>query len=467
MTEPSGLGLLFHNVIIGTPGKYEASLPELMSLNDFYLQNVISAFGWVIKNGQLKDWKSLVSQLSDRVFAEASSKGEVNDFEQTLTSFSELLIQLADQNDKFNFSLKDLDKLIGICVESLSVPFPNQLADISNRDQISERLNSLWGKAFDAMIAFNRLWANHPSRKSEEKIHPVILSYLEEKLNNTAVASPGFFISLGWHFPYLLTIAPDWCKKNAKLLFQSDDYRFGLVMNNLLSPYHQVYKNVLVYLQEEKLNADLINRKYEDEASFNRVCRYALTELNYIDNNAIAKDGTLINLILDKGEPGQYKSLITVALQNKEANEAAMLKLWTDMGVRINEKPDLESVQFLLPGFLLVSGISSESLNLFDKTIGHLQNIPATYQILSMLYKKFELSPERIPLIILKIWDQAKLRVMITTDLKNMVDKLYALGHKKLADEICVYVAGQANYELKAIYDKYQADEILLNKATN
>jgi len=465
-TEPYGLGLLLNNAIIGAPDKYEAALPELMKLKDFYLQQVISSFVWVIKNRELKDWKALINQLNDRLFAKGSLSRESKDFEQTLTSFAELLLQFSEHNDKFKFSINDLDELIGICVALLSVEFPDQLADIPNSDQISERLNSLWGKAFDAMIRFNRLWANHPGQQGAQKIHLVILSYLEEKLNNPATASPGFFINLGWHFPYLLTVATDWCQKNSSLIFPTDEYRLGLVVNNLLSPYQQVYKNVLVYLREAKLNPALVNRKYRDEASFNRICRYALTELNYIDNNAISEDGTLINLILEKGEPDQYKSIITVALQNKEANEAVMLELWTDMTARISgEESGFETAQTLIAGLLMVSGISDESLNLLDKAIGHLQNVPVTYQILSTLYKKFEFAPERISQTVLKIWEQAKLRVMITDDLENMVEKLYAQGLKPVADEICLYVAGQGNYELKAIYDQCQTDEIASKKS--
>jgi len=132
---------------------------------------------------------------------------------------------------------------------------------------------------------------------AQEKVNKSIFEYIDQRLTNGTSTSPSFFINIGWQFPYLLTVAPTWCKKNVSLVFPADDYRLGLVVNNLLSPHQQVYKNVLVYLREEKLNAILVNHRHKDEASFNRVCRYALTELNYIDGDAIDKDETLINLI--------------------------------------------------------------------------------------------------------------------------------------------------------------------------
>jgi hypothetical protein len=461
-TSTRGLALLLNNAIIGNPAKYEAELPEILKLRDIYLEQVISSFGWVVKNGTLSGWYNLVSKIEQRLLNDADAQDELKDYEQTLAAFAELLIQLADLFETYKFSLTDLDYLINLSSKLLLVEFPDELTEIPKQDYITQRLNSLWGKAFDAMIAFNRIWANHSDNHSSEKINKAIYNFLEPKLNKPECTAPGFFVNVGWHFPYLLSVAPEWCAKNSALLFpEKDEYRMGLVIDNLLSPYQQVYKNVLVYLNDQHLNSFLVNRKYNDESGFNRVCRYALTELNYLDGKAIEKDGTLINLILANGNADQYKSLITVTLQNKDGNEPAMITLWEYIQNKVRGfEKEYESILSYIGGLVLVSGISPQTLDLLDRSLQYLQNEPVTYQLTGLLFRKFELAPVRIGEMILKIWNQTKLRVMVTEDLSGFIEKLYAQGFKSLADELCIFVAAQGNYELKIVYDKYQVKDL-------
>ncbi|WEA01701.1 hypothetical protein [Mucilaginibacter sp. SJ] len=461
-TTPQGLGLLLNNAIIGAPGKYESALPELLTLGDLYLQQVISSFGWVVKNGTLSDWKTLITKIDERLLRGENPQAGLNDYEQTLTALAELLVQLYEHGDKFDYSLDDLDYLIGLCERLLLIDFPNQLSESSYRDHLSDRLNSLWGKAFDALVGFNRFWSNHAENKGGVKLNKTISAYIEKYISSPETTPPSFFINIGWHFPYLLAIGPEWCAKHAGQLFPIEHgYQFGLVIDNVLSPYQEVHKNVLLYFGDNNLNAYLVNRKYSDEASFNRVCRYALTELNYIDNQSIDRQGSLINLIVEKGDPEQYKALITVALQNKHANEMAMMTLWSNLQDRIlKAEKEYEVVIANVGSLALISGVSTQTLDLLDKAIPYLKNGSVPYQLTALLSRRFEISPVRIAETILAIWDQTKLRVMVTEELSDFIEKLYAQGFKASADELCIYVGGLGNYELKPIFDKYQVKNL-------
>jgi hypothetical protein len=459
-TKPQGLGLLLNNVIIGDPAKYEAELTGIFSLGAIYLQSAIYAFGHVIKNGNLGDWKALVEKIDERLLSNAEAKKNLKDFEQALSAFAELLVQLEQHGGNFKFSLADLEYLIKLCIRLLTETFPDHLEEIGSRDYMSERLNSLWGKAFDAMIGFNRIWGNES--KSTDKVNPDVILYLERKLNEPEKTELSFFVNLGWHFPSLLSIAPDWCATNAQKIFPSQsDYRLGLVVNNLISPYQQVFKNVLAFLKDHGLNHLLVDREYADVAELNRISRYGLTELNYVDGKAFEKDGTITNLILKREDPGQYVSLITVAIQNKEANKSVMATLWKNMADIVAGKgEDFLPVKNNIGAFALVSGISQQTLDLLDQAVPYMTNMPTTYQLLGLLYRKFDIDPSRIADTIATLWEQTNMRVMVTDELTNFIEKLYAIGLKEKADNLCLYVATQGNFELKAIFDQFQTSSI-------
>ena len=451
-TNPRGLAILLEQNIIRDTDKYKAALDQIISVKELYLAMVISGFTYAVKNGTLSYREDFREKLAARVLKDSTDP-------HTLTAFAGFLMEVADRHEKLALTAQEIERCMELLVQILETtkfqtPEPIPLNDFSN-----QRLNGLYGKAFDALALFNKLW-NKVSDKKE--IHPIFKAYLEKHLQRTSEMEKEFSIGIGFHFPYFLSIDPQWAGDNAAGIFPREsrlhmDYTLG----SLFSPINEVYKNVLVYFAKYGLNEYVVERYQVAGAELNRVSRYALVELFYIDHKAIEKEGTLISLLIRAKLPVQLQSVITVAAKQEFVAAAPVLDLWSQIQLTaLSDENTYGPVLEQISSLAFLSQLEKPVLELLGKSISYLKAGPLANKLVGLLARKPEIPAEQSAKLILEVWKTTGDRVWVSDDLTRFVEKLYSQDKKSFADDICIHAAEHGDYRLKTIYDRFQVSAI-------
>lgn len=452
---PMGLGMLMNNYIIDEPEKYLPKLDEMGKLPMIYLEQFISTFGYVMKNGALSDWEIPVDTFISWVVKNAKS-GKMKIYD--LASF---MLQLSESNDLYQFSEKHLKALIDRTIHLLSQDGYKTLDHLSD-DFVGFMLNDGNAKLFDALINFSRLWARLQPAGAKSTLQTEVKGYLESNLARTSEKDKVFSIGLGMHFPFFYSADPDWCVSNKDKIFpEENELHFLYAINGLFSNRYQSNKAIIKYLYDYGLNSRIIEYFLKDSPQLNHLCRMALAEYFYIDPSVIDNAKSLLNLIIAKGHPVQFEKLINVTINLERGAILPVKELWQRILEKCLENP--EKLKETLKNLVLLSDnfkeLKEEEIQLIEACLPYLDGDRPSYMLIRNLLRFSETAPEKASELLLKIWKQTQIRPYVNDELQQFVQALYLKGMDQVADEICLYVASLGNLALKTVYDNYHLDQ--------
>lgn len=461
-TSSRGLSLLLNNCIIATPIKYLDELNHILSLPPMYLSQVISSFTSVLKNGDLANWKSFIKSVTARLFdKEFVKEGALDERKQALSDFAEFILQLSFKNVEIKFSEQEIEGLILTLITLLELDAYKSTEHIRSSDHRQYSINSMQGKAFDALINFSKVWGERYGASQPSKFHPLLKSYLDRNLKRTTEMEKDFSIGIGYNLSYLIWADPAWVKENVSVIFPSDnELHKSYTMGSVLSIYSGVAKNVILFLKENELNDYAVTMHDTDSGELSRLARFAAVELLW-NNSPINEPNSLISLIIAKGNPAQYLKLINVCLELKYLPEKQVVEVWKALLSKCLTDSDIYT-----PVLQTVSNLSSlvtlnsEIVPLIEASMPFLENGPSAFRLVRSLTKIKESDPSQAGHLILKIWKQTGIRVHIFKELVELVENLYVSGYVDIADEMCIYVGDMGHIGLKQIYDQYRLTEI-------
>ncbi|ETZ22849.1 hypothetical protein [Pedobacter sp. V48] len=452
---PMGLGTLMNNYIIDEPEKYLSKLHEMGKLPLIYLEQFISSFCHVMKNGALPDWKKPMDSFISWS-TENNKSGKTNIYE--LASF---LLLLSESNDTYQFTEDNLDLLLTKTVHLLSLDDYKTLEHL-NEDYSGFMLNDGNAKLFDALVNFSRLWAKLQSAGTSPVLHPHVKDYLESNLSRISEKDKVFSIGLGMHIPFFHYADSDWCISNVDKIFPAENkLHFLYTIIGVFSNRYLPSKSVIKYMYDTGLNSSAVKIFQKDSPELNRLCRLALVEYFFIDPSVINKEQSLLSLIIAEENPLQFEKLINVCINLEKSTVLPVIELWQRVLDKCLTDPDkfkstINSLVLLSDN---LSELSADAIALIETCVSYLNDGRSSYILIRNLLRLSEKIPDKVSELLLKIWEQTGIRPYANYELKQFVGMLYIKGMQKQADEICMYVASTGNLTLKPIYDHHHLDQ--------
>lgn len=451
----TSLGLTMNNLIIEQPQKYMDSLDELGKAPRVYLEQFISIFAQVLKNGSISDFWPLI-----KTFSSWLETGNDNIEKTYLDNYAlgTFLYGLADQIRQFDYSQDDIHELIAICIATMKNE-GNTSVDRLERDIVTHTLNSGYHKLFQAATIFDELVVVDGDKHSANKISPALLAYIEEGIATGNKRNVEFRIALGMYFPYLLVAEEKWVAEHLLTLFPSEDEIFKryMIMGILTSNYRPTLK-LIKFLRDRSVMGSCLKHFTEEGPALARLGKLAVVELSSVDRESINNPVSIVGQILENGNKGQYSNLIKTASFSELVPDEILLKLWNALLERaFADQANLGNIIVeVLDLIRPLSIISKETVSLIEKSLPILKPSRHGNNLVRNLLGLPSESITGTARLIIKIWKQTGIQPFVTKELEQLVENLYLSAEDAIADEICIHVSDTGAMGLKKIYDLYK-----------
>jgi hypothetical protein len=451
------LGMLLNNNIIADPKKYTSELARFNDLPVYFQSFFISACTAIAANGILEDWSIISSQLISSLSSDSwKDAGDKSDQMITLIDSAEFFLQLSHKNEYRDLTEGEIDEILEFLVKLCNWDYFKSTDHVSSNDYRNHYINSMQGRAFEALINWGKIWGERYST-DETKIHPRLQQYIESNIDRTTEMDKDFSLGLGYHLSYFLLVHREWFEQNRDRVFPiKNELHMSYTMGAMFYAFMGVAKSNVEFLRASGLNNYAVKDYAGQSWETQWVIRFALSEY-YWNKNVINDKDSLLGIILESGTAEQYLKIIDLCVEMKHLSEDDGTKLWEMLLAKsLAKKGEYEDVLRGLPNLVRITRFTEKTIGLAAVSIPYLGNHSTTHRLVHSLVKVEISAQPKSAELILNIWKETKIPVYVSNELASFVESLFNLGNTEIAFEICDYAGENGDMSLKGVYDKYK-----------
>lgn len=291
-----GLGIALGDAVKEDPKRFVDALDQFADadLKPIYLTHLIRGLDEALKAKKTFDWTpilKLCKSLADRKSTEAlPSEQDPEDVYEGVFGAAAYLFQTGFTGDAGRMSVAEAETARDIVLQILAHPIgpgEKRYAD-GDQDATAASINTFHGQSLHALMRYLMfrwsLLSPGPLMKRVQGLADILTPEIRAALEaqpSSPEATPAVYAALGWHFPVLAAIAPDWAKANRDRIFDRtkpplwegawDGYiTFNQVYADLLEQMRPHYERAIETIPERAAN----NR--EDKESLHHLAQHLL-----------------------------------------------------------------------------------------------------------------------------------------------------------------------------------------------
>jgi hypothetical protein len=453
--------------VIERPDKFVDNFKPLLTLQFQFQSIILQGLYRACQEKKVFNWENTFNYILKIIdpkyenykgFWEVEIKKEYYNYKNSIISEIAELIHEGTREDENAF-----DKEFLPLVEKILLILVNKTeSDLSKYDDLQFRIiNSTKYKIFRSMLSYSlryvRLNKQLPDIKRwKEEIEQDFTRRLNKE------ETPEFYYTLGAYLLNLYYLNKNWVIKNIKRIFPKEkDLLWKSSVIGYFANVNRVYPQIYNLLKNNNVLPEAVNYEFSEEYAIEKVVQNVC--IGYAEGwEKIEDPDSLIAQILNKEKDKQILELVrfikTIYREAPEKIQEKIKPLWLEIYKVILKKE--KNIKYQNIAFELIDWI--DIAKEIDDDIFHWLKVSVKYVDQynpRMIYDKFhnniDKSPEKIGLLFLEM---LKYKVPIPYEIKQikeLVNKLYSLNQKEIADQICVIYGENGYFFLKEIYEKY------------
>lgn len=288
-----GLGRVLGNAVQADPKKFMDGLASFKDpdLNPLYLQHLLRGLHDAVKEKKRIDWAAFLDLAADLATRKAGQnpaiKDPEHDYEGVYADIARLL-ELGFEKDRENLTVAQAEVGRDIILRMIAHPVGVIERRYEDGDATSASINTFHGQALHALNCYLMFrWSLlspggtlRPVAGVRELFSAEIQASLDKLLASKDV-TPAMHAALGWHFPVIKLMAPDWAATNEAAIFNVtvpklweaawDGYiTFNIVYPDLLPQFRKHYERAIETMPERETSQRM------DKESLNHLAQHLL-----------------------------------------------------------------------------------------------------------------------------------------------------------------------------------------------
>lgn len=457
-TSEEGLAELLQQNVANQPDKYLYSLTDFLQLHSLYLYRLVDGLSMALQKEKLYDF-SLVLNFAESKLSVISIRGELEKKFYSLRWFAgsigEFVKTIAFHYQRLGVDAGDVTRMIDLILSFIN--HPAIYDGIGERKEyVNDVLNSTIGRLYFTLIELTKLWADVFTLKEEPVRWPLAVNaHFTELIRSHAAKDRDFSTILGMHFELLLFLDKAWVEANAAIIFDEGNLEhFGYRLEAALISTSHLPEPIYRFFKEHQLFRKSLKHLRQQSSALNTLMGYALLEWKHWGGKP-DEDGILADVFREKDHE-QIKQLVRTIFERRLLSHEEIIYVWEQLISVIETTPGLfELYPMLLWLFERLSKLDERSFVLATVVIAKSKSGREIYSFLRHLYQIAGDHIEMAGKLVVQIYQAKLVTPYSETELSELVKKLYANGHKLLADDICILVTEQNSMALKDIYNQY------------
>lgn len=292
---PEGLGRVLADAVKADPKKFLDGLGAFKDpdLKPLYLQHLLRGLHDALKEKKSIDWAAVLDLVADLSTRKTGQNPAIKDPEQDYESvYGDIarLLELGFDSDRANLTVAQAEAGLKVLLQILAQPVGaiERRYDEGDHDATAASINTFHGQTLHALVRYLMFrWSLlspggrlRPVAGVRELFSAEIQASLD-KLLASKDATPAMHAALGWRYPLIKMIAPDWATANQDMIFKSADPKlwegawdgyisFNEVYDDLLAPLRKHYEKAIETMPERETS----NRV--DKESLNHLAQHLL-----------------------------------------------------------------------------------------------------------------------------------------------------------------------------------------------
>jgi len=374
------------------------------------------------------------------------------DYQNWTTQQIAELIEEGSKNDEHSFSNEFISisanilvKLDNICKNKIS--FSKKLID--------HVINSSKGAIYSAMIQVSLKNARYKGTKTWLQ---EIENHFSNIIRNPDAQSFEFFFVIGRYLPNLFYMNKEWVLENVDMIFsKSNEEIWAASFQGYLSG-QPVNRDSYKLLKERGDYFRAINYDFEydimERSLMNTISNFYLLEC------VPPKDNDLIDYIIKKQDKSQISHISNFYWRSSEklteSQRDLVIDLWDTILESIDDKEkNVEIYNSLSYLVSVIYELNSKSIKVIFETIENMEIQASHFIFLDNLLRLLEQNPRFIGEAYLLIAEKDDYPFAREDSIKKLVEGLYLLDEKEIANKICRVYTNKGFLFLKETFKKY------------
>lgn len=339
----------------------------------------------------------------------------------------------------------------------------NTESDLScdSKDLITSTLNTPKGKIFSAMINYSLRYARLYYKEEKDKWAENVKTEFTQRLNRNIEPSIEYSVILGQYLPNLYYLNKKWVEDNINQIFiMNNEAHWRAAITGYLFYSSKVYRELYFLLREHNHYDKGIVTKFENDHTVERLVQHIC--LGYIEDWEKLEDKTsLITKLIENNDTNQLSAIEKFfwMLRDKltDKKKEKVKPLWRilihQLSTNCGDTDSKKIIAKLSKWLCLVDEI--------DEEIEEWLKLSAKYQVdynttffIEYLLKHIEQTPNKVGNIYLEILYSNIYPEYKKENIRKIVERLYALQEKAIADKICNLYGARGYDFLKDIFEK-------------
>lgn len=430
------------------PARFSTDLSSFLCLSRQYQYEFLRGFEEAWRNNKDFAWDELLpfmkNLLEDGSFWNEESREVTYDYNGWLVNTIADLIEEGTRDDKHAFS----PDLLPVAEQIILLLFKNVKTDMDMsmmHDLVTSVLNSSKGKVFTAAINYSLRYARLYCGEKEDKWVESIKTEFTERLDKTKESGLEFSTVIGWHLPYLNYLDKQWVATNLNRIFDLEsDKHWEAAFTGYIIMTSTVYEEIYKLMRDNGHYGKGLSRALTDKDAANKLVQNIV--IGYLAGwDDLADRNGLLHKLFEAGNTERLSELVDFVWTFRDTNDKELKQrikpLWKMLIERIT--PNLDRTEYrtiahdLGKWLCLVDTIDDDIYEWLQVSAGAVGEPWGAGYFIECLRMYVTKSPTTVGNLYLKMLDTGIYPSYKNEDIVAIVQSLYDLNEKEIANKIC------------------------------
>jgi len=455
----------FRTFISNDPERFSKELNPFLSVPRKYQHEFLRGFEEAWRNDKNFDWNELLpfikTLIEDNSFWSEKKEAGDYDYNRWIGDTIANLIEDGTKNEKHAFS----PDLLPIAEQILLILLKNVKTDMGMiNDLVTSVLNSSKGRVFMAAINYSLRYARLYCRDKENRWVKSIKSEFSKRLYKTKESSLEFSVVIGQYLIYLNYLDKKWVVDNFNRIFdlENDKYWEAAFVGHIVMT-SKVYKEIYKLLRDNGHYEKGLSYPFKDKHVTKKLIQnIAIGYLAGWDDLNDAKG--LQNKLLENNNPENISVLIAFVWSFRNKDDEVIkrrIKLLWKIIIEKVVQPNFDNDKYRILASALGKWLSF--VEIIDDDIHEWLKLSVEAMdggfnssfFIEYLRKHVEKTPDRVGDLYLKMIENGALPTYKEEDIIAIVQTLYELEKKDIANRICNLYSSKGVEFLRETFEKY------------
>lgn len=459
-----GLSDMLRDCVFEQPERFSDDLNPFLEIPQIYQSDILSSINRGCRENKIFDWEK-VFEFMEQIIAQdyfwkvQYQKRKHNYREWIITEILEF-IKEGTKDDKNVNNLKFLPKIKKILLKLSSKIEPKKY----NADNIvNKAINSNLGKLLSAMVFYSFRYAKKNKSKNTDRWPKKIKIYFNKMLNRKNNPPIELGAVVGKYLPSIYYLDKEWITINFNNIFNKEIQQlWEVAFSSYLFYSTTIYREFYILFKQYNHLLKGIVTDFEEEFSEKHFVQHIC--LAYLEGwEELGDSNSIICKLIENKKIAHLEEVISFIGNKKDSLSIEKKKkiklLWRKMITILKSElvnPKYQEVIVKLINWLsLVDEIDDDILDWIRLSVKYIYLNPDIYSFLKSLLGHVEKTPKRVGIILIEMVDKVELYPPDEENIKKIVQKLYEIGQKVIANKVAIIYGENGYYFLEDLYKKY------------